>query len=297
MSKSSKVVVAALVVLVAVVHPVHAADDGNDNVLTEDGLLMGILDFIASPITNTVADAVEGSCKVVNNVLFDRGNSSAFDCDCDGEFTVSDGLDLNVDCGWLEEGDGLCLFGFCGLPALKATISPTGFEEIKVCVEFENDPAIPIPAFDPFCFTGYGVGWFAKTPFAYDSCEVDFNNEPCTCTVCENKRSFKYDCSMNTVQTNNVALPFLPDATEGPKMDLCLGVGTFEEIWEMVFPPPPTPPPTAKPTISPMPSSMPSIAPSSSPSAAPSEMPSLSPLTEEEQEEDEDGGFWGFLPW
>jgi len=291
MLKASNVIVVALVALVAAVHPVHAAVDDNDNVLTENNLFIGILDFIASPVTNTVAGVVEGSCDFVNDLLFNH-NSSDLKCDCDGSFTVSNGLDLDVNCGF-EEDEGLCLFGFCGFPTLEATITPTGFEMLKLCVEFEDKPWLFIPALDPFCFTGYGIGWFSDTPFAFDSCEVELNNTACECTVCENEQSFKYDCSMNTMYPNTVEMDFLPDTTDGPKMDICLGVGTFEEIWSMVFPPPPTPLPSTQPSASVMPSTMPSVAPSASPSAVPTS--SHSPTVEGDSGDSDDGCFlWVF---
>jgi hypothetical protein len=236
--------------------------------------LADIVNFISSPVTGTVADILEDGCQSTIDGLF---NNSGIDCSCDGSFTVTAGLDLTLACGIPE---GLCLFDFCGFPSLELVVTPTGIHKFGTCLTFEKNETLQIDAPEPFCLTAYGSDIFSDTPFAITGCEVELDGDACECIVCENQLSLKYDCSMNTVKT-----PQFENTTDvpGPKMDLCLGVGTVEEVWGFFFPPPPTPAPTITPTASPMPSDMPSMYPSTE--------PSYSPVDKEEDD------FWDFLPW
>ena len=239
--------------------------------------LADIVNFVSSPVTGTVADILEDGCQTIIDGVF---NNSGVDCSCEGSFTITGGLDLTLQCGLPE---GLCLFDslFCGFPSLELVVTPTGIHKFGTCLMFEKNETLHIDPPEPFCLTAYGSDIFSATPFAISACEVELDGDACECTICENQMSLKYDCSNNTVETPE--LEYITDLP-GPKMDLCLGVGTVEEVWRFFFPPPPTPAPTNTPTVSHMPSDMPSMYPSVEPSKG----------TIDKEEEDD---FWGFLPW
>ena len=237
--------------------------------------LADLLNFVTSPVTGAIADIAEDGCQDVIDALF---NNSAVDCSCDGTFIATEKFELTLQCSLR---DGVCLFDdlFCGFPTFEAVITPTGIHKITPCLTFEKDESLRMDPPEPFCLTGYGSNLFSDTPFAIKSCAVELDGDSCECTVCENQMSLKYDCSMNTVETP--AQEYITDLP-GPKMDLCLGVGTVEEVLAFFFPPPPTP------TISPMPSDTPSSHPSITPSLSPSGSPGAM-----EGEAD----VWGWLPW
>jgi len=242
----------------------------------------GIVNTLASPLTAPIGEVVDGICDDAVEFLF---NNSAVECECDGSLSVTNGLEVNLHCGFQ---DGVCLFDgvFCGFPTVEAIISLSGFKKFETCLSFENDPLLPIDTPEPFCFTGHGSGWL----FDLDRCEMIMDTDSCECTVCDDDDGggFTYDCSMNTFETPNLEIL---DDLPGPKMPLCVSVGNIGGIWGYIL---------SDKTPSDSPSSAPSDQPSSVPSTSPSSVPSASPsasFSPAYQIEEKKQGFWSFLPW
>lgn len=173
-------------------------------------------------ISKQIAIGASQVCSEIMDLISPRDKTT---CNCDGSFSVDDGLEVDVAC---QSAKSVCIGPgdvFCGTPNVNATVSPRGVEDSKACLSFEKDPlnAIDIP---DLCVSAEGSGFGRGSTATFDSCAVTIGTTDCECEVCESGRDFTFDCSAISIPTPTVLLPSLP----GPKSDKCIGLGLLPDI-------------------------------------------------------------------
>jgi hypothetical protein len=171
----------------------------------------------AAPLTKMVE---LGSAQVCSQVLDLMSPLDETTCDCEGDFSIVDGLSVDVAC---QSTKTVCIAdNYCGAHFIYATITPKGVEDSKACLKLNlTDSEVP-----DLCVTAKGAGFGKNTTLKMESCGVTFGETACTCTVCESGRDFTFDCSAIEIDTPSVLLP----SFTGPKTEKCIGLGLLPDI-------------------------------------------------------------------
>jgi hypothetical protein len=171
---------------------------------------------------NLFGGVVDQACDLAQSQL---GLEEAFKCSCDLSYAgLFRGFDGNVDCTTTTERclvppSFYCASGGVGF-ALKAGIFvPTGLNSnITACFTVKSGLPADVASIDEICFE------FSTVGLGFDKCSVTVGNAACkSCTICDTKRDFKFDCS-------NINLPVIKNSTftlPGPNISDCIGFSSI----------------------------------------------------------------------
>jgi hypothetical protein len=179
-----------------------------------------IFNLLLGPLWNLL---VQATCNSIRNNFND---GFRLGCKCRGLFSDG-GLGGELVC---QNDADYCLINnpiklYCGKADLSLDFSlREGVTSLEGCFAVESNLPNDLQITDgtiPICATVIPTG----TDFQFKSCSIDWDGEQCaSCTVCENKRDFKFNCSNINVN------PLGGAVVEGPALTSCEGFGFLDDI-------------------------------------------------------------------
>jgi hypothetical protein len=189
--------------------------------VAEAGILSDLLNFFFGPILNA---AVQSVCSGLTDQFAD---SLDLTCACRGFFSGGDGIKGELSC---TSGDNYCLINddpldqYCGKAEVTAEFSlrERGVTGIDGCFAVKTNlpEGVQVGAGGSLAICANVVPVDGED-FKFKSCAIDWAGKKCTsCTVCDNQRDFKFDCSNINVGT----------AVKGPVLAECEGFGFLDDL-------------------------------------------------------------------
>jgi hypothetical protein len=188
--------------------------------VAEAGILGNILNFFFRPILNAIVQSV------CDGLIDSFDDSLDLSCQCRG-FFADGGLKGEMTCA---SGDNYCLINdnpddeYCGKVdvTVEFSLRDRGVTGIDGCFAVKSNLPSGVTVSPggslPICANVVPVD---GEDFKFKSCAIDWAGKKCTsCTVCDNQRDFKFDCSNINVGA----------AVKGPVLAECEGFGFLDEL-------------------------------------------------------------------
>jgi hypothetical protein len=246
----------------------------------QPNFILNIISYLLRPLLDVL---IQSTCKAIFS-NFDDG--FRLGCRCRGIYDdYFGGLGGKITC---QIDDPFCLINrpfkvYCGEVDVTATFNTRkGISNVKGCIDITSDfPRnfpIPIDEISEFPRACVSVVPTNEEFLTYESCQITFDKQVCSsCTVCESKRDFLFDCrNVNVNPAQDVEDTFI----EGPFVTECIGFSFLFGNNPPTVAPAPTLPPFFAPVSSPVavPVSVPANPPVANPVAAPVSAPVAVPV-------------------
>jgi hypothetical protein len=189
--------------------------------VAEAGIFSDILNFLFGPILNGIVQSV------CDGLIDQFDDSLDLSCECRGFFSGGGGLKGEMTC---SSGDNYCLINddpvdeYCGKVdvTVEFSLRDRGVTGLDGCFAVKTNLPSGVTVSPggslPICASVVPVD---GEDFKFKSCAIDMAGKKCaSCTVCDNQRDFKFDCSNVNVGT----------AVKGPVLAECEGFGFLDEL-------------------------------------------------------------------
>lgn len=217
----------------------------------QPNFILNLISYLLRPILDVL---IQSTCKAIFS-NFDDG--FRLGCRCRGVYDdYFGGIGGKITC---QIDDPFCLINrpfkvYCGEVDVTATFNTRkGISNIKACIDitsdFPRDFPIPIDDISDFPKACVSVVPSNEEFLTFESCAITFDKQACqTCTVCESKQDFLFDCrNVNVNPAQDVEDTFI----EGPFVTECIGFSFLFGIIPPTVAPAPTLPPFFAPVNAP----------------------------------------------